>query len=293
MNKLSEIKIRNEKPKNKAFKLSDGGGLYLEVAPSGGKWWRLKYRFGGKEKRLSLGVYPDVGLKTAREKRDEMRKLIAAGTDPSENRKAAKRANAENGANSFEVLAREWLEKFKDKWSEGHRDGILQSFEKNVFPWLGNKPITEIKPPELLSVLRRIESRGANETAHRVKSSCSQVFLYAIATGRAERNPASDLTGALVPVRAKHLPAITEPKEVGQLLRDLDGYQGGIIVSCALKMAPLVFVRPGELRSMKWEDVDFEKSEWRYFVTKTKTNHIVPLSRQVLAILQEIQGLTV
>jgi integrase len=266
--------------------------LYLIVTPNGGKWWRFKYRFGGKEKCLSFGVYPDVGLKSAREKRDETRKLVAAGSNPSENRKAIKQANAERGANSFEVLAREWLDKFKDKWTEGHREGLLQSFEKNVFPWLGNRPIAEIKAPELLSILRRIENRGANETAHRVKSSCSQVFLYAIATGRAERNPASDLTGALVPVRAKHLAAITDPKEVGQLLRDLDGYQGGLIVSCALKMAPLVFVRPGELRSMKWEDIDFEKAEWRYFVTKTKTDHIVPLSKQALDILKEIHPLT-
>ncbi len=290
---LTEIKIKNAKPAEKPIRLWDSGGLYLEINPkSGGKWWRLKYRFGGKEKRLSFGVYPDVGLKDARERRDEARKLLAADVDPGENRKAVKKAKEENAANSFEVIAREWLSKYSSRWSEGHCDRLLKSFERDIFPWIGSKPVAEIKAPELLATLQRIENRGALETAHRIRSNCGQVFKYAIATARAEHNPASDLTGALPPVKGGHLASTTDPKKVGELLRILDGYQGTLIVSCALKLAPLLFVRPGELRHMKWENIDFAEAEWRFIVTKTKTPLIVPLARQALTTLQEIRPLT-
>ncbi|MBP6218862.1 MAG: integrase arm-type DNA-binding domain-containing protein [Oligoflexales bacterium] len=289
---LTEVKIKNAKSEEKPVRMWDSGGLYLEIAPSGGKWWRWKYRFGGKEKRLSLGVYPDVGLKDARDRRDEARKLLASEVDPGENRKAVKKAKGENAANSFEALAREWLGKYSQRWSEGHCDRLLKSLERDIFPWVGSKPIADVSAPELLATLRRIEDRGALETAHRILSNCGQIFRYAIATGRAERNPASDLKGALPPVKGGHLASTTDPKKVGELLRVLDGYQGTLMVSCALKLAPLLFVRPGELRQMKWGDIDFEVAEWRFIVTKTRTPLIVPLAKQSLVILQELRPLT-
>lgn len=289
---LTDIAIRNAKPIEKAFRLFDSGGLYLEVAPSGGKWWRWKYRFNTKEKRLSFGVYPDVALKDAREKRDEARKLLASSVDPGENRKAIKQAGADRGANSFEIIAREWHLKFSQRLSKGHSDRLLKGLARDIFPWLGKKPIAEITPVELLTTMRRIESRGAVETAHRTLSTCGQIFRYAIATGRTDRDPSPDLKGALPPVKGGHLAAITDPAKVGALLRMLDFYKGTFAVSCALKLAPLLFVRPGELRKMEWSDIDFEAAEWRFLVTKTKTDLIVPLSKQAIAILQELHPLT-
>lgn len=289
---LADITIKNTKPQAKPIRLWDNGGLYIEVSTSGGKWWRFKYRFAGKEKRLSFGVYPNISLKEAREQRDIAKKLIASGVDPSENRKAIKRSNSERAANSFEVLTREWLHKHTQRWSEGHCSKILKSFERDVFPWIGAKPISDIPAKELLLVIQRVESRGAVESAHRILSNCGQVFRYAIASGRAERDPSQDLKGALSPVKSGHFAAITDPQKVAQFLRVLDGYQGSLIVSCAIRLAPLVFVRPGELRHMKWSDVDFELAEWRFLATKTKTPHIVPLSTQALKILREIHSLT-
>ncbi len=289
---LSNTSIRNAKAGEKSRKLFDGGGLYLEVAPHGGKWWRLKYRFEGKEKRLSLGVYPDVTLKDARARRDEARKLLVNGVDPSEQRKAEKAAKADEAANSFEALAREWFAKRASIWSPSHATRVISQLEGDVFPWIGNRPITRITAPQLLETLRRIEQRGALETAYRILSYCSQVFRYAIATGRATYNPSGDLRGALPPVKGKHFASVTEPNEVGRLLRTLDGYQGTLVVQCALRLAPLVFVRPGELRQAQWEDIDLDAAEWRFEVTKTKTQHIVPLSRQAVEILEELQPLT-
>lgn len=289
---LTDTAIRKTKPGKKAAKLFDGGGLYLEVTPNGGKWWRFKYRFGGKEKRLSMGVYPDVGLKTARDRRDEARKLIAAGVDPSESRKAARQALTERAANSFEVIAREWHAKYSPTWDAAHQARILRRLERDVFPWIGGQPVAEITPPELLSVARRIESRGALDTAHRGLSNCGQIFRYAVATGRCDRDPTTDLRGALPPARGRHFSAITDPKHVGELLRTIDGYSGTFVTKCALRLAPLVFVRPGELRKARWQDMDLDASEWRYLVTKTSTPHIVPLSRQAVAILRELQPLT-
>lgn len=289
---LTNTEIRNAKPADKARKLFDGGGLYLEVAPSGGKWWRLKYRYGGKEKRLSLGVYPDISLKDARNRRDEARKLLANDIDPSENRKASKAAKVERSANSFEVVAREWYAKHAPNWSSDHGDRIIRRLERDIFPWLGGKAIADITAPQLLNVIQRIEQRGALETAHRALGNCGQVFRYAVATGRAERDPAGDLRGALPPVKGTHFASVTEPKQVAEVLRTLDGYQGTLPVRCALRLAPLVFVRPGELRHAQWEDIDLENAEWRYLVTKTDTQHIVPLSRQAVEILQELEPVT-
>jgi integrase len=289
---LTDTAIRNAKPRGKSFKLFDERGLHLEISPSGGKWWRLKYRFDGKEKRLSLGVYPDVSLKDARARRDAARKLLADGIDPSENRKAQKLARADRTANSFEVVAREWFGKFSATWAPSHANRIVRRFERDIFPWIGGRAIAEIAAPELLTVVRRIESRGALETAHRALGNCGQVFRYAVATGRAERDPSGDLRGALPPVKGEHFAATTEPKRVAEILRAMDGYEGTLTVRCALRLAPLIFVRPGELRHAEWADIDLDAAEWRYTISKTQTEHIVPLARQAIVILGELQPLT-
>lgn len=289
---LTDVSIRNAKAGDKTVKLFDERGLYLEISPSGGKWWRLKYRFDGKEKRLSLGVYPDVGLKEARERRDAARKLVADGVDPSENRKAQKSAKADRAANSFEVVTREWFAKYASTWVDYHGDRILKRLERDIFPWIGGRPIADITAQELLSVIRRIEGRGAVETAHRALSNCGQVFRYAVATGRADRDPSGDLRGALAPAKGGHMAATTEPQRLAEILRAMDGYEGTLIVKCALRLAPMIFVRPGELRKAEWTDFDLETAEWRYLVTKTQTQHIVPLCSQALEILRELQPLT-
>ena len=290
---LTDTKIRNAKPGNKQYKIYDRDGLFLIVTPAGGKWWRFKYRFGGKERLLSLGTYPKVSLAKARTKRDRAREQVADGIDPGQVRKALKAARV-NTANTFEVIAREWHAKFMPTWTPGHARTILRRLEANVFPWLGARPIIEIKAPEVLMVLRRIESRGALESAHRVKIICGQVFRYAVATGRAERDPTVDLKGALPPRKAKHLAAITDPEKVGGLLRAIDGYEGSFVTKCALRMAPLLFVRPGELRHMEWTEINFETAEWSIPAEKMKTGHphLVPLARQAVEILKEIQSLT-
>ncbi len=252
----------------------------------------LKYRFDGKEKLLSLGVYPDVGLKEARDKRDEACKLLAAGIEPGARRKAHKSTRADRATNSFEVVAREWIAEHSPSWAKGHADKIIQRLEWDVFPWIGDRPIADITAPELLTVVKRIKDRGALETAHRALGNCGRVFRYAVQTGRAERDPSDDLRGALPPVRGEHFAVVTEPKAVGALLRTLDSYQGSFTVACALRLAPLVFVRPGELRKAEWADIDLDAAEWRYTVTKTNTAHIVPLAIQAVAILKELQPLT-
>lgn len=289
---LSNTAIRNAKPGDKAKKMFDGGGLYLEVAPSGGKWWRLKYRFDGKERRLSLGVYPDVSLKDARERRDEARKLLANKIDPSENRKAAKAAKVVRATNSFEVVAREWFAKYEPSWSINHATRIIRRLERDIFPWLGGKAIADITAPQLLEAVQRIEQRGALETAHRALGNCGQVFRYAVATGRAERDPSGDLRGALPPVKSTHFASVTEPSKAAEILRTLDGYEGTLPVRCALRLSSLVFVRPGELRHAEWEHIDWDNAEWRFTVSKTDTQHIVPLATQSLEILRELQPLT-
>lgn len=297
---LTDIKIKNAKGgitatgkvTTKRYKMGDSRGLYLEVSPNGGKWWRLKYRIDGKEKRLSLGVYPDVGLKEARNRREKLRQQVADGIDPSEIRKAKKESSADK--NCFETIAIEWHKKFSANWTKDHAARTLTRIEKNVFPWLGKKNINDITAPDLLTALRRVESRGALETAHRVNQICGQVFRYGIATGRAERDPSSDLKGALPPAKTKHYASIIEPKKVGELLRVINGYSGSFITATALKLSPLLFVRPGELRQAEWSEIDLEAGEWRIPPEKMKMRviHIVPLSIQAITLLEEIHPLT-
>jgi len=291
---LTDTKVRNTKPGEKEIKLFDGGGLFLLVTSRGGKLWHFKYRFGGREKKLSFGTYPEVSLADAREKRDAARKQVAAGIDPGEARKAEKRVESEQATNTFEAVAREWHARQKGVWSEGHTVRTMQRLEHDVFPCVGLRPISEITAPELLMVFRRIESRGAHETAHRARFVCGQVFRYAVATGRAERDPAADLKGALTPIKTRHHAAITDPKEVAALLRAIDGYQGSFVVKCALQLAPLVFVRPGELRQAEWAEIDLEAAEWNIPAErmKMKVAHLVPLSAQAVKILRELQALT-
>jgi integrase len=291
---LTDTAIRRVKPQKKPFKLFDSAGLFLLVTPSGGKWWRFKYRFAGKEKLLSLGTYPDVSLKDARERRDQERKKLADKIDPAVNRKAVKAAWTENLTNSFEVVAREWMDKQASAWAAANTKKVRGLLELNIFPWLGERPIADITPPELLSVLRRTEARGAINTAHRILQICGQVFRYAIATGRATRDPAADLRGALPPDKGGHHAAITEPKAIGSLLRALHDYQGSVITRCALCLAPLFFVRPGELRKAEWIEIDWESTSWNIPAArmKMKEPHLVPLSRQAVEILKELRPLT-
>lgn len=291
---LTVKEIENSKAGTKPQRLFDEKGLYLEVAPSGGKWWRLKYRFDGKEKRLSLGTYPDVSLKSARTKRDEARTLLADGVDPGEQRKAMKVARAGRAANSFEVVGREWFGKYSPSWASSHAEKIIQRLERDIFPWIGGRPIAEIKAPELLTCLRRIEERGALETAHRALQNCGQIFRYSVATGRAERDPSVDLRGALPPVKRTHHAAITDPKAIGELLRAMDGYQGSFVTKCALRLAPMVFVRPGELRKAEWAEFDLDAACWNIPPERMKMNdaHLVPLASQAVDILRELHALT-
>ena len=299
---LTDTQIRNAKPAVRPVRLYDDRGLYLEVSPKGGKWWRLKYSFDGKARLLSLGTYPDTGLKAVRDKRDQARRLIAQGVDPSAARKAEKASRSEAVVNSFEAVAREWHATIHlGQVSAGHAARTLIRLEQDVFPWLGGLPVGEIKAPQLLQAMRRIEARGAIETAHRALQACGQVFRYAIATGRAERDPTPDLRGALKPVLVQHMAAITDPKRVGDLLRAIESYKGMPITRAALQLAPLVFVRPGELRKAEWTEFDLDAAEWRIPAARMKrtkqeklsgTAHVVPLSRQALSILRELQPLT-
>lgn len=290
--RLTDTAVRKAKATDKTQKLFDGGGLYLEVTPAGGKRWRQKYRFAGKEKLLAHGTYPDVSLSEARERRDRARKLLANGVDPGQHRQAEKAAGAERAANSFEVVAREWLA--KRDWVTSYRGKVSAWLESDVFPYVGGRPIAELTAPEFLRVAQRIENRGAIESAHRVLQNCGQVMRYAIATGRADRNPVADLKGALAPAPERHHAAIVDPEGIGALLRAIDGYKGGQVTRCALQLAPLLFVRPGELRQAEWSEIDLEAGEWNIPAAKMKMRqpHLVPLSRQAVAILEELEPLT-
>jgi integrase len=290
---LTDPACRNAKPKDKQYKLSDAKGLYLLVNKSG-KYFRLDYRFAGKRKTLALGVYPDVSLKEARIKRDDAKKMLENGVDPSHFKKMSKAMRLDSAGNSFEAVAREWIAKKSPGWADSHVNKIIRRLELYVFPWIGNRPIAEITPPELLTVLRRVESKGIFDTAHRVHQNCGQIFRYAVATGRAERDQAADLHGVLTSCTSKRMAAITDPKQVGGLLRAIDGYSGHFVTKCALRLAPLVFVRPGELRHAEWQEINLDKAEWKIPAEKMKMKeqHIVPLSIQALEILQEIFPLT-
>jgi integrase len=291
---LTDLVIRNAKPREKAYKLGDGRGLYLLVEPNGSKLWRFKYRFVGKVRKLSLGAYPEVPLALARERQLEARRLIGQNVDPLEQKKQDKRAARVASAHSFEAVGREWFLKFSATWAVSHSSKVLLRLDNNLFPWLGSRPISSLEADEILETLRRVEARGALETAHRCLAYCGQIFRYAIATGRARRNPAADLRGALPPARGKHLASITNPEGIGELLRAIDGYHGNERTRCALRLAPLTFVRPGELRHAEWSEVDFDAAEWRIPGDKMKMDqpHLIPLSRQAIEILRSLQALT-
>lgn len=291
---LTDVKVRNAKSADKQLKLFDGDGMFLLITPQGGKCWRLKYRYNGKEKLLALGTYPEITLADARQRREDARRLLANGVDPAAVKKAQKAAIVAESENGFEVVAREWHAKFSGAWSPSHAETTLRRMKADVFPVLGDRPIGEIKAPDVLAMLRRIEARGALEVAHRVRTVCSQVFRYAVATGRADSDPTVHLKGALPPYKKSHLAAITDPKEVAPLLRAIDGYHGSFVVKSAMQLAPLVFVRPGELRQAEWSEIDLEAAEWNIPAErmKMKIAHLVPLSTQAVTILRELHALT-
>ena len=288
----TDAAISKAKPKTKQYKITDDKGMYCLVTPSGGKLWRLDYRFGGKRKTLALGKYPATSLKKARDNRDDAKALIEDGVDPAEVKKVEKISKA--GKDTFEAVAREWHQMQKAKLSGGYFEILITRLEQDIFPYLGAEKLDDITPPVLLKALRRVESRGAIETAHRIKQSIGRVFRYAIATGRAERDPTADLKGALEPPVPKPFAAITDPRKVGALLRAIDGYTGTHVVRCALKITPLVLIRPGELRKATWGEIDFERKQWRKTVEtmKSRRKHIVPLADQVIEILEELKGAT-
>ena len=292
--KLTQKSIDAAKPRERLYRLFDTDGLYLEVPPTGGPRWRLKYFIEKRERRMSLGTYPEISLKEARDKRDELRKQIAQGIDPAEVRKAEQAAQVEATTNSFEAIAREWHEHNRATWSPDHADRVLRRFDKEVLPYVGKLPIASVKAPELLTVFRRIESRGLNETAHRARADVSMVFRFAVATGRATDDPTNALRGALKPVKAKHFAAITDPRKVGALIRAIRAYEGDLTTIAALRLLPLVIVRPGELRHALWSEIDLDEATWRIPAghMKMRREHLVPLSRQAVAVLRELEPLT-
>ena len=287
---LTDTTCKNAKPKEKPYKLADDKGLYLLVNPNGSKYFRLKFRFSGQEKVLALGVYPETSLKKARDKREEARKNLDNGIDPSLTRKIEKLGSTEN---TFAAIAKEFMAA-KPNWSASHRKHVEECFERDVFPWLGNRPMKELTAVEVLATLRRIVDRGALETAARTKQFIGQAIRYGIATGRAERDVTADLRGALPSPAKGHYPAITEPKPLSQLLRDIDAYKGNFVVRTALQLQPLIFARPANIAAAEWEEFDLDAAEWRIAGDKMKMKdaHIVPLSSQAVALLRDIHPLT-
>ncbi len=303
----SNATIKAVKPGDARGRLTDGAGLYLRLFVKGGSHgWRFDYSLNGRRNTLSLGTYPSTGLSLARKKADEARKLVSAGIDPSAARKEAhneavqQRATERRAAaglppaDSFEAVAREWHQKNVATWAPSHSTKIIRRLEQDVFPWIGSKPVASIRPMELLSLLKRVEHRGAIETTHRVQQNCGQVFRYAVATGRAESDPSRDLRGALTPWKPEHYPTLTDARDVSRLLRDIEGYEGGFITKCAMKLSPMLFVRPGELRRAEWSEINLDAGEWRIPAAKMKGRvlHIVPLPTQAVSILRELQALT-
>ncbi|KHK49418.1 integrase [Ralstonia sp. A12] len=298
---LTDVTVRQTRPSEKTQRLFDGNGLYLEVSPNGGKWWRLKYRIDGCEKRLSLGVYPDVTLKDARTRTIALREQIAKGIDPGHARKVAKHLGQLAAANSFQAIATEWFERFKSTWSDKHAENTWSRLKRFALPIIGRRPATTVEPSDVLAIIRKIEQRGTIETAHRVKIAIGQVMRYAVVTGRAQRDPTADLRGMLTPSMVKHLAAIVDPREVGGLLRAISGYPGSFPVACALQFMPMVFQRPGEVRLAEWSEFDFENATWQIpsarmkRAKKLKANgedHIVPLSHQAVGLLQNLYRYT-
>jgi integrase len=293
---LSDIQVKNAKPQEKDYKLMDGFGLFLLITPTNGKLWRFDYRYGDKRKVLAFGAYPAITLAEARQRREDAKKLLANGVDPGEMKKALKSTDKDIAANTFEVIARQWHLKFSSagKWSPTHAADILHRLEKDIFPPLGSRPISEIKPMDLLKVLERVASRGALDTAHRLRHHCGMIFRYAVVTERAERDIAADLRGALPPVKNGHHAAPTTPQSLLPLLKAIDAYEGSYVVKCALQLLPSFFCRPGELRAAEWTEFDFDKAIWEIPATrmKMKQPHIVPLSEQAIVILESLQSLT-
>lgn len=289
---LSDAKARNAKPKSRPYKMSDGEGLFLLVMPSGSKYWRLKYFLAGKEKGLALGVYPEVSLADARERRAQARKLLAAGKDPGQAKQDAKRSDAVKAQNTFEAVGREWLEKNKHRWAPITTEVKLGRMEQHLFPKLGSRPIADIDAPEVLSVVRLVEDKGTLDTARRVMQICGNVFMYAIATARASRNPVPDLKGALKAPVSRHYTYL-KAGDLPEFLGKLETYDGSVQTKLALKLLLLVFVRTNELRGARWDEIDWEKSEWRIPAERMKMRqeHIVPLSRQAITVLRELQKL--
>lgn len=295
MQKLAATAIRQAKPNPKAYKLTDGGGLYLFVHPKGGKYWRYDYRYGGKRKTLALGVYPDISLADARSKHRAAREILGSGVDPSEAKRVDKLTQNIATANSFGAIALEWFDQKMGSKEGRHKARTKSILEKDLFPIIGKRPLAKIKPPEVLAALRKIEQRGAIDLAHRAKQTASMVFRYGIATGRAESDPSRDLSGALKPKnKKKHYAAITNPKEVGDLLKAIDSFNGTLVVKTALKLSALLFQRPGEIRHMEWTEINWDESRWEIPAEKMKMGieHIVPLPTQALDLLRELQKLT-
>jgi len=290
---LTDKAIRNAKPKTKPFKMSDSGGLFLLVQPSGSKWWRYKYRFAGKEKLLALGSYPTVSLQEARARHHDARKILDSGNDPSEEKQEAKRRVLLKSENSFEAIAREWHQNQIQKWSPRYSAGVIKRMEADILPKLGPRPIADISASELLGVLRKVEERGASDLAHRLLQVCGQVFTYALITERASRNPAAEMRGALKPV-VKTNYAYLKASELPEFLKRAGNYDGHPQTKLALRFLLLTFVRTAELRGAEWTEIDFKKAEWRIPAErmKMKTQHIVPLSKQAVQTLRELQSLT-
>ncbi|CAM4377936.1 MAG: Prophage integrase IntA [Legionella sp.] len=293
--KLTLAEIKKKRELDKPLKLSAGQGLFLLIQPNGKKYWRYSYRFEGKQKTLALGVFPEVSIEEAQDLFIDARALLRKSkVDPGEHRKALKQSQTSQEMDSFEVVAREWFANQSSIWVPSHADKIIRRLERDIFPWLGASPVSTITAPQLLAAARRIEERGVKETARRALLNCSQIFRYAIATGRAEHDPVPNLKGALQPVQTKHFPTITDPKAIGELLRAIDQYHGSFVTKCALQLAPLVFVRPGELRAAEWDEINLDNSEWNIRAERMKMRvaHLVPLSKQAIAILRELYPLT-
>ena len=298
---LSDITIRKTKPASKVIRLSDGNGLYLLVKPNGGRWWRIDYSIYKKRKTLSLGTYPSTSLADARKKTFEIKKQVASGSDPSEQRKVAKDVESKLKIgterilegfcpiDSFRYVADEWFDKKMQQMADSYKTRVYSRLVRDIYPYIGNKQIVDVSAQELLKVIQKIETRGAVESAHRTLRICSQIFRYGIVTGRLENDVTLSLKGALSTVKGGHFSAITDIDQLKSLLISIESFTGSKIVHAALKLAPHVFVRPGELRTAKWENINFETKEWRYLVSKTNTQHIVPLSSQVISILESIR----
>jgi len=289
---LTAVAVKQAKAESKTKRLYDELGLYLELSPKGGKWWRFKYRYGGKEKRISLGTFPDVSLAMARQRRDEARRFLADKVDPSQQRKRSKSKSTLAAADTFRAVSEQWVVRKSESWSAIHLKNVTSKLQRDILPWLGNMPVSDIVPSDVLAVVRRVEARGAVETAHRVLSICGQIMRFAVASGVATHDVSQDLKGALTTRKKRHLSAAVTPQEAAAIIKAIHGYQGTQVVRSALKLAPLTFVRPGELRQAKWSDINLDTASWTFKASKTGTDHIVPLSAQSQLVLNQLHPIT-